>query len=1081
MPPVPDISLSSITSNTILLYWKPPENYHSPLRQCIQINGITSKFPAQIEILCSNFCLVDEFEHSDGSVQLTGLQPGFYYGIRAIATNGAGNSTYSKMIQVQTTPKDGNRGVKLLSSTEPNVKRTISGRRVSYSVSSFEQAPVPSARESLGSNEGDSDETITKLTRKLDTLRRQKEEVETQLLQEIDDSENQRSSLTEERDILKRAVEEKDRASQELRRQVNDLEKQSKGAQRRRQAKEKALQQKKAERQKMRDDIERWIDDSIELQEKTESLKAQKLALEEIHAKKMDQVRDVIETTQAETKALEEEIREWGINIKHLEDNRKKADQEQGEEEGEADRREKEEEQRHEARVQDMQNQYALLWKMNADVCIPNRDPCPELIYCQADAQIVHEQEALSRMNDERVKELGGYGPMSGYDYTTAYAAQRRNRQASNRLSTSTFGSVTYPGPSVFNGISSMHNPLQTSAFPSFGPPSRAGTGFSSISQKDIDLLMAGTPMSPTANNLLPSDLLGDDDLPATTDRGDRPTLDSMEYGSSGFDPNSQDPQSPLSMHSASASLLSSPRDSFANTATFPGDADRQSIGSTGSPYTSNIPATSGASHDRRRAGLFNFNRNRPKSDAPDLPPLGSLKSSQSQSFPTNEQDTIGSAPGRRKLGSSVWSSPMANLLTRASSTAIESDAGPAPFPRKTRRGFFGSKLDPTEARDPTDRASSPRPSSTYSHEHGLPRPSSDSQPFGWGSQDTNRQRSSPLGSGAWPTAIGSNRSRNPSRRQSLQHGSTSNLSLGSTPLEPDDFQGTFGPLKPPQPAPIGTERFTISKDKERAIKAPKLNPAAPSFTARLFPKKTHKSEKFESGEPESSKSKSKTKEKDKDEDREEENAPTKKHAKDRDKEKERSQHPLHNPPSRSSNSDLLSLSDGKSHSSPRLSRDAYSIHTNDDSLHGDNALETSSSNTYSDLAPPSGSTPSSSSAPKESLMQRITRKSSSSKFSTAWRERSSIFSSSKKEKGEKGEPGTPVDVDEEAGEDYLAAKSGGTADESSTPGGDKENGGRSGRASLSWGRVISKKAKGKGGEKGRESSEVDRGEEDEQ
>ena len=43
VPPMPDISLSSITSNTILLYWKPPENYHSPLRQSIQINGITGK------------------------------------------------------------------------------------------------------------------------------------------------------------------------------------------------------------------------------------------------------------------------------------------------------------------------------------------------------------------------------------------------------------------------------------------------------------------------------------------------------------------------------------------------------------------------------------------------------------------------------------------------------------------------------------------------------------------------------------------------------------------------------------------------------------------------------------------------------------------------------------------------------------------------------------------------------------------------------------------------------------------------------------------------------------------------------
>ena len=986
---------------------------------------------------------MDEFEHSDGSVQLTRLQPGYYYGIRAVSTNAAGNSTYSRLIQVQTVPKEGKRGDKVLSGPEPHVKRTVSGRRASQPPPSYDQLPVPSSHDLIGSRGLDVEETIAILTRRLDMLRQQKEEVETQYAQELEDSEKQRSSLTEERDTLKRAVDEKERTSQDLRRQVNDLEKQSKTIQRRRQAKEKTLQQKKAERQKMRDDVERWMNDSVEMQGKAETLRSQKVEVEEAHAKKMEQARDQIEATYAGCRALEEEIRDWGIKIKHLEDDRKKADKVQSEEEVEADRREKDEELRHEARMQEMQSEYTYLWKMNADVSLQSQQNGLQPNNIKLESQIQVEQESVNRMLDPRANDLINSASAHGFDYSAVYAPQRRTRQSSNRLSSSTYGSA-YSPHAGFAGPTGLQNPLQSGPFHSFSPPSRAGTGFSDMSPRDFEDLTAGAPMSPTANNLLPSYLLGDDDLPGNSaSLASRPMIDTLGHRSPPFEQTSQDPQSPLSMHSASPSLLSSPHESFTNAPLFPTDSDRQSLGSTGSPYNQSITATSGPVTDRRRASLFNFGRQRQKSSVPELPPFGSLKPSQSQSFPTNEQEANGAGPSRKKLGSNIWSSPMGHFLNRGSSTGIESDTGPAPLPRKTRRGLFGSKLDPSETLSPSDRSSSPRPSSTYSHENVLPRPSSDSQPFGWPNQDIGRQRNSPLGSN-W-SSIGNNRSRNPSRRQSVQHGSTSNLSLGSTPLDPDDAPGSFGVPKAPQPAPIGTERFTLSKNKEKAPKLPKqLNPAAPTFKTRLgFTKKTSKAE----GDAESSTSKSKSKSKD--------------------TEKPSSQ-------SRSSDAELLSED---SHSSPRLSRDAYSISTSTsrEGL-GDN-LEQTASNAHSDLQPPSISTSTpSSSVTKESLMQRITRKSSSSKFSTAWRERGSIFSSKKS-----GEPSTPGDVDEGGeGSDYLAV-GGKASSEVGTPGdkdGKEKDGTRSGRPSLSWSRVMSKKGKNKGLDRG--SSEVERGEEEE-
>lgn len=40
IPPLPDVSLAGITTDSALLYWKPPENYNAPLRHFIQVNGI---------------------------------------------------------------------------------------------------------------------------------------------------------------------------------------------------------------------------------------------------------------------------------------------------------------------------------------------------------------------------------------------------------------------------------------------------------------------------------------------------------------------------------------------------------------------------------------------------------------------------------------------------------------------------------------------------------------------------------------------------------------------------------------------------------------------------------------------------------------------------------------------------------------------------------------------------------------------------------------------------------------------------------------------------------------------------------
>ncbi len=40
IPPVPEVSLAGITAESVLLYWKSPENYSMSLKHAIQVNGI---------------------------------------------------------------------------------------------------------------------------------------------------------------------------------------------------------------------------------------------------------------------------------------------------------------------------------------------------------------------------------------------------------------------------------------------------------------------------------------------------------------------------------------------------------------------------------------------------------------------------------------------------------------------------------------------------------------------------------------------------------------------------------------------------------------------------------------------------------------------------------------------------------------------------------------------------------------------------------------------------------------------------------------------------------------------------------
>ncbi|MCJ1246961.1 hypothetical protein MMC30_004172 [Trapelia coarctata] len=1009
IPPVPEVALAGITTDSVLLYWKPPENYHSPLKHFVQVNGIN----------------VGEFNRSDASVQVTGLKPGTYYGIRAIATNAANLSSQSRLIQVQTVPLTGHEGSRQLSSLEQSGtqnygKRNGPARRHSSITNSSETANGQIQANGTGGEDQGPEETMAQLTKKLDSLRRQQEEVERQIAEDTAENERIKTALTKERDELRQKVDEKEKAHLEFKKQVNELEKQCKAAQRRKSAKERQLQQKKVERQKKLDEIAKWKVECIEMRTETEDTKKEKVGLEDARQKRLAASRKIIDEANADNKVLEEEIRVWGIKIKELEEERRRTDSEQNEEELEAERREREDEEIHDKRVRDYQVQVAELW---------NRNQQAEIDCQQAD-------ERLSYWLTKRAKEPHSFIPILGLDFPASSTthSSRRIRQGVSRASTVSQSSTGYPkSNSAFNGIAGM-SPTFVSASPYFS----MGNGMTvptndenlAMSQREVDILTAGAPMSPTANNLLPSNLLRDDDISgslfdAIANQGDESGINPHSYMASGTEGNNQDPQSPMSIDSRSPSLVSSPQESIHNQHGYnPSrdpliDSDRRSTHSAGSPFAPpGINIGTNASNGRRLVDIFGFSRQRGKSAASEAPSLGTLKQGQSQSFPRNYDqeppDPMGS--GRRRIGSGTWTNPMTTFLARnvGSNSGADGDSAPNTrfsFPRKNRLPIFGSKLDPSDQ----FRSSSPRPASTYSFENALPRPSSDSQPFGWASPDNAHQRSSPLVAdwssvGPW--------SRNQSRRASVQYGSssnqygsTSNLSIGSTPLDPDDFSSPYG-IKISPPAPIGTGRGKAGR-----TGAPKLNPAAPSFTTRLFSRNDAK--KSSKGDKNAEKSGD--------------------NAKGKEVEKPRDCDSDYTP-------------DESSPPNSRLSKDAYSIATATSVGESHDSLEHSNSATPSEGA--------AASAPKESLMQRITRKSSSSKFNVPWSGGRSGSLFSKKT----GEPSTPGEVDEDRSSDFLLGK--GAESPASTPQHEK-----AGRASLTWSRVMSRKSK-KGEKEASESSE---------
>ncbi|ORY14137.1 hypothetical protein BCR34DRAFT_560705 [Clohesyomyces aquaticus] len=835
VPVAPIVSLAGIRADGVLLHWKPPDARASVLKYVIRINGIDKT-----------------------SVTIENLQPDHHYLIRIVTLNSANFQAPSIPIRLCTLPassqqfynaaphKDITEGgedddytptpiirpnknlVDIIippataqpmtrehSNSTSRARRIDTGRRNSPASQTIDQAR--SAQE-----EADSMESIKQLTERLDALRREIDDMERQIKEEEDEFLASKGSLLEKRDEKKAALKEKEDASRDLRKEVATLERTNAAAQTKRTQQERVLRQKEAERKKLKDDVARWGREAGELRAAADKIEIDRTAFEAESAKKIQALKDKHAEDIQTNKSLEDVIREKGTQIKLLEEERKKL--EEGEEGVDAqdgnENDEKEEDRQWMIRLDALQRQYAHAWSVFTEAERINQEASNRLAFLQqrrlSQPQMFTSpppQEFIpGRRNSQRSRPVSMREPQGSIPPTGFVHSSTAPFNASISSVSPSFAKAT----PYFNINNGMTLPLPIN-------------NLSSFSQAEIDTLTGGAPMSPTAGALLPSGLFENDTGMTDNEEEDDPgppqgPVDPSPrlrtilpgLGAPGTLDQVQSPSSPVSIQSRSPSVFASPRDSAGQLAYYPSnenqnivDSDKRSIRSTSSSFLANNQST-------RFGSIFGLNRQRGKTISDQGPPLGSLKAAQSQSLPRQDHnglDPIGSQRRRGSHSGGAWY----DAFVRTKTQPVESTTSPKHV--ATPDPWLAAALG-------SDRPSSPRQDSTKSSDGNLlPRPSTESQTlFG-----------SPLGAD-WSTGNPTSWSRMPSRRPSMQHGST-----GDTP----DFPST---TRSPTQAPIGTRPQSSASHVPPGCPPggpipptpPKqLNPAAPNFTSIFLKKKS--------------------------------------------------------------------------------------------------------------------------------------------------------------------------------------------------------------------------------------------------
>jgi len=847
-------------------------------------------------------------------------------------------------------------------------RRNTVTRRHSPSTTSIDQQPPPREEPSE-----DPEQTLPELTEKFEKIRQETEDVLAQIAKEEADNRLLLEELEADKQEKRKEQKKKEEQTERLRKDVHSTERAMRNALQRKAQKEKQLKEKRNEREKLYDSIAKWEKGVEEMVKERESFAETMKEMEEERDQKVEQFRAENDSLLAECSRLEQELKEKREQVRELEEARKHLP---GGDEDPGEWREKLQEIRREWYRKQRELQDALAFETRR-------------------ARSLDEQLRILSMQIQHIPQppyglyaQPGVPPPMDYDPTALSQLKRRTRPSNSISSVS----MPQPMPAYTQMDPAMSVPAPagfSSARSANAPPGFAPGPFMNLStdipSRHDDLSGRTAPLSPSATALLPSNILADidDDGPNPVSRFDPdpfPVLPRQR-----MTPDNA-PKSPASSGKSSQNLFSSPHGSSSNLPfpAFQNDtADRLSLHGPGS-----IPSPAASEQPRNKlSGFFSFQRSGPtKTLENEGPLLGSLKPSQSQSFP-RQTDDLEVGNKRRVSLSSTW-----NVFNRNSvgpeigggggsgsgdSHATAAAPGSRLFSRSLNP-FSSSRSSLFGERDP----SSPRPASIASTE--FPRPSTESNSI-WGPLGGEKQ------SRLWSPDV--SWSRNPSRRPSL-HGSPSALKTSLASAE-DEILGEEMVPNVKDVGVIGSRppvQTQAQNQNQSKAALGRLNPNAPAFIGSLFKSKP---DKDKDGKDQKDKAKADHHKKDKDKSSSKAKESKDSSAKDKTKTPDTT-------PASVAGSGIFDLD--SSPLQPRMSRDAISVHTHTSAVSESRdslSLDQSFSNTPSEPASIiSGLSSSykddtaSQTSGSSNVVRKLFRKSSSSKFGSGLFKKASNTSS---------------------------------------------------------------------------------------
>ncbi|KAF3921638.1 hypothetical protein AA313_de0208521 [Arthrobotrys entomopaga] len=639
-----------------------------------------------------------------------------------------------------------------------------------------------------GGSVGDSastDATVQALTAELEKIQRETEELEAQFLSQEEEHKAAEALLLIELDGVRDKKKEEDNVRSLLRTETRTLEDAKRAAEAQRTKVEKALKVRQDEITRMQEDCIRWDDEreaALEALHKLEDeAEARKQEAEDMGKNKKKELEPIL----VELTSLEEEIRTLSLSIKAINDEEEK---------------QKEKETDEKPKTVDASDP-AMSGILAGLPGVPPLARGPSFPGEPEDARIEREWQARFKALELRYMEILGHfraaqdeffrsehqlrawharraslpappsdPSASSLSLGKGKSKQRRNRTRKNRTQTVSSPMSVYPMSDLpYTPISVPFNqpptpssttaPTQTSPpFPSLLPAAplfNYANGTDPMFSPEMDKLTNGAPMSPTADSLLPSNLFMSMDEVPPSPKGSTYLLDSQTFPTSdNIQPLIPAAQSPVSSNSMSNSQLSSPRTSFPQFPVFSTEESERlnrsnSISSVNNSLRGIPPPMPEEPVPSKKIfpSLFSFTRPRGKTLSNETPALGSLKPSQSNSFPKQDGPGLDPIGTRRRSGShgTSWMSA-SGLGFLSNSTNIKRTLNNANGSRSSFNHFDpeSDPLDPSRllSKEPL----SPRPSSISSFgESILPKPSADFSAFGWPARDNTAVRASPL------------------------------------------------------------------------------------------------------------------------------------------------------------------------------------------------------------------------------------------------------------------------------------------------------------------------------------------------